>query len=201
MDSKNIKKNNQKLFVIMGKSGSGKDTIYKNIVNKTNLLPVIPYTTRPIRENEKEGVDYNFVSHEERDKLIKDGKVLEIRNYDTVFGVWSYFTVKDSSWEKNNNQILIGTLDTFINLKRNCTDREIIPIYIEVEDGERLYRLIKRERSEKNPKYKEMCRRFIADSSDFSEEKLISCGINKRFINETFDTTVEEIIKFINRIK
>ena len=96
----------------MGKSGTGKNTIYKKILEKTDLSKLIPYTTRPIRENEIDKVDYNFVSEKEKDSLLKEGKVLEIRNYDTVFGIWSYFTVNDDLWKKNNDQIIIGTLDT-----------------------------------------------------------------------------------------
>lgn len=183
----------------MGKSGTGKNTIYKKILEKTDLSKLIPYTTRPIRENEIDKVDYNFVSEKEKDSLLKEGKVLEIRNYDTVFGIWSYFTVNDDLWKKNNDQIIIGTLDTYINLKRNCTDREIIPIYIVVEDGERLERSLKREQNEKSPKYKEMCRRFIADEEDFSEDRLEAAKIEYRFINDDLDETVDEIIEFIDR--
>ena len=76
---------------------------------------------------------------------------------------------------------------------------KLIPIYIEVEDGLRLERALKREHKQKEPKYEELCRRFIADSKDFSEENIIKAGIKKRFQNIDLDKCVNEIIEYINK--
>ncbi len=57
----------------------------------------------------------------------------------------------------------------------------MIPIYVEVDDRERLLRSIERERCQEMPKYKEVCRRFLADEEDFKEENLLRCGIDTRF--------------------
>lgn len=188
-----------KVFIIMGKSSTGKDTIFREIMKRNNigLKRLVPYTTRPKREGEEDGKQYFFVTAEERDEMAREGKILEIRNYQTALGEWSYFTARDMNWEDRNPHLMIGTLDTFEKLKINCIDREIIPIYIEVEDGERLERSLTRERKEKNPKYVEMCRRFIADEMDFSEEKLNAAGIEKRFYNDDLQKTVDEILDFI----
>ena len=51
------------------------------------------------------------------------------------------------------------------------------------------------------PKYKEMCRRFIADSDDFSEENIEAAGITKRFENDDFDQCLKEITDYINRFQ
>ena len=72
-----------------------------------------------------------------------------------------------------------------------------MPIYIEVEDGERLMRAIARERQQEVPKYEEMCRRFLADSADFSEAKLAEAGIERRFTNNDFGETVREVTAYI----
>ena len=61
----------------------------------------------------------------------------------------------------------------------------------------RLERALGRERQQKEPKYAEMCRRFLADQDDFSEEKLEQAGIERRFCNVEFETCVEEICRFI----
>ena len=189
----------KKVYLMMGKSSSGKDSIYREILrnNHIGLKPVIAYTTRPIRENEVNGKQYFFVSEEERDRLSREGKILEIRNYNTAMGLWSYFTVNDEHWQEESPHIMIGTLDTYESLKKNCTDCEIIPIYIEVEDGERLFRALRREQKEKKPKYVEMCRRFIADTNDFSEERLRRLKIENRFNNVTFKETVDKVLEFI----
>ena len=73
----------------------------------------------------------------------------------------------------------------------------VIPIYIEVDDGIRLERALKREKEQENPKYEELCRRFLADSQDFSEEKIEESGIEKRFQNINLDDCVKEIIEYI----
>ena len=73
----------------------------------------------------------------------------------------------------------------------------VCPIYVEVETGERLERAVKRERKQENPRYAELCRRFLADEEDFKEENIKKLNINKRFLNETLEDCVSEIKKYI----
>lgn len=88
------------LFYIMGKSASGKDSIYQKLQKKEELKlnSLVLYTTRPIRENETDGVEYYFVTEEKLEELEKAGKVIELRVYDTVQGIWKYFTADDGKW-------------------------------------------------------------------------------------------------------
>ena len=72
-----------------------------------------------------------------------------------------------------------------------------MPIYVEVEDGERLTRALLREKSQSVPKYEEMCRRFLTDSQDFSKEKLEEAGINRAFYNNELDSCIQEIKQYI----
>ena len=71
------------------------------------------------------------------------------------------------------------------------------PIYIELDDGDRLQRALNREKKQAVPKYAEMCRRFLADAEDFSEENLRKEKITNRFINVNFDECVGKISVFI----
>ena len=73
----------------------------------------------------------------------------------------------------------------------------VVPIYIEVEDGIRLERAIGRERQQREPHYEEMCRRFLADAADFSEEKLLDAQITVRFANDDLKQTEENIRDYI----
>ena len=171
-----------RIFYIMGKSSSGKDTIYNRIRSEEKLLPVVLYTTRPMRENEENGREYHFVDRACFDKMKSEGKVIEERIYNTIHGEWIYFTSKDSIDIEKGNCIGIGTLESYVKIKEHFGDA-VVPIYIEVEDGLRLARAVERERLQTNPKYAELCRRFLADSSDFSEEKLKEAGISRRFSN------------------
>ena len=74
-----------------------------------------------------------------------------------------------------------------------------MPIYIEVEDGLRLTRAIHREQKQDNPHYEEMCRRFLADQEDFSEEKIAAAGITRKFQNVDLEECVEEIAEYIRQ--
>ncbi len=189
-----------KIYCIIGKSSTGKDTIYKLLLAREDLKlqTIVSYTTRPIRSKEVPGEEYNFVSIEEKDALLEEGKVIEIRKYDTVYGPWFYFTVDDGNVKLDENDyILIGTIESFEKLKEYYGEN-IIPIYIEVDDGMRLERALKRERKQSEPKYEEMCRRFLADQADFSQEKLEKAGINNIFVNnEDREETCERIAQFI----
>lgn len=189
-----------KIFCVMGKSATGKDTIYQRVLkqNKVLLKKIIPYTTRPIRDGEIDGENYFFCTEADVDKLENQNKIIELRSYDTVYGVWKYFTADDGQIVLNEgNYIIIGTLETYIKIRDYFGKEKVVPIYIEVEDGERLIRAIGREKMQEIPKYEEMCRRFIADSADFSEDNLSKADITVRFQNTSLEQVVKEIIEYI----
>ncbi len=188
-----------KIFYLMGKSSSGKDTIYKRIMQTEGktLKKIVPYTTRPIREGEREGVQYHFTDKEGFDRLLRDGKVIEHRTYDTFYGEWKYFTVSDGIDLNNDNYLIIGTPESFKATKEYYGSDRVVPILIDVDDGIRLQRALKREMKQESPKYEEMCRRFLADAKDFSEENLKEYGINRKFRNENLDECIEEVVKYI----
>lgn len=189
-----------KIFVVMGKSASGKDTIYKTLASDEtlNLKEVVSYTTRPIREGETEGTEYHFVTDEVLQELLQADKVIEHRAYHTVHGVWNYFTVNDGQINlRDDNYIIIGTLESFCQIVKYYGGDVVKPIYIEVENGERLTRALSREKKQAVPKYEEMCRRFLADEQDFSEKNIMEAGITQRFENHHFKTCIEKIRAYI----
>lgn len=188
-----------KIFYIMGKSSSGKDTIFKSVSEQMpELKTIVLYTTRPIRAGEREGKEYYFVEEEKRLELEQAGKVIESRTYQTVHGLWSYFTVDDGQIDlEEENYIVIGTLESYEKMCHYFGRAKMVPIYIEIEDGERLTRAMKREQSQKEPKYEELCRRFLADARDFSGEELKRQEITKRFVNLKLDDCTKEILLYI----
>ena len=193
-----------RIFVVIGKSASGKDTIYKKIVKDQSLglKEVVGYTTRPIREGEENGVTYHFVSIDTLNKLLLENKVIEHRTYDTIHGPWHYFTVYDQQINlQQDDYIMIGTLESFVQIREYFGKDAVVPIYIEVENGERLERALGRERKQEHPKYEEMCRRFLADEQDFGEDKIEAAGITKRFSNINFPACVESVTQYIKDTK
>lgn len=190
-----------KIVYLMGKSSSGKDTIYKELLAQAagSLRTVVPYTTRPIRSGEQNGVEYFFVGEEEYQELLQKGKVIEHREYHTVYGLWRYFTADDGQIAlERGNCLMIGTLESYEKMKAYFGEESLLPVLIEVDDGERLQRALDRERQQEAPKYEEMCRRFLADSEDFQEEKILHAGIRKRFYNEDLRQCLEEITRYID---
>ncbi len=188
------------IFYLMGKSSSGKDTIFRRLMEDEDLSleTIVSYTTRPIREGEVEGVEYHFVKDYEMEEMEKKGLVIEKRTYDTVCGLWNYFTAIDTEVNvKKNNYILIGTLEAYVKIRDFYGSENVLPIYIQVDDGKRLMRALNREMEQQNPKYAEMCRRFLADCEDFSEEKLEEIGIQKRFNNDDINKCIREIESYI----
>lgn len=193
-----------KIFCVMGKSGSGKDTLFKEINNDSTLglKPILLYTTRPKRINETNGVEYYFINEERLEEYEKMGKVIEVRVYNTVHGKWCYGTIDDGQIDlEKNDYIIIVTLEAYISLQKYFGEDKVVPLYIDLDDGIRLERALIRERNQKQPNYNEMCRRFLADSEDFSEYKLEECGIDHSFENYNLGECIHSIKEEIRRYK
>ena len=184
-----------KIFYLMGKSASGKDTIYKKVKEQMpELKTIVIYTTRPIREGELNGREYYFVDDDKLKELQEAGKVIELREYNTVHGIWKYFTADDGQFDGDDNYLAIGTLESYVKLRDYFGQARLVPIYVEVEDGLRLERALARERMQATPKYEEMCRRFLADAADFSVDNLNNARITRKFLNIDMDKCVQEVI-------
>lgn len=184
----------------MGKSASGKDSIYRYLLDQSGLglKKLMLYTTRPIRAGEENGREYYFVDENRFAFLQEQGRVVESRTYQTVYGPWIYFTADDADMDLSRHSYLgIGTLESYGKLKAYYGGRTVCPIYIEVEDGERLQRALFRERQQQKPRYQEMCRRFLADSEDFSETRVAEAGVFQRFRNVQFAECIREIVSYI----
>ena len=193
-----------KIFYIMGKSSSGKDSIYRMLEEdqELGLKRLVIYTTRPIRDGEKNGREYFFTDENKLKEFRRNGKLIEARTYQTVYGPWTYFTADDGQVSVGNDSYLgIGTLESFVKLREYYGNDVMRPVYIEVENGERLERALARERTQEVPKYEEMCRRFLADQNDFSEENILKAGIGRRFRNHNLDECVKEIGNYIKSVQ
>ena len=188
-----------KIYYVMGKSASGKDTIYKRLVKELPEFGTVRmYTTRPIRDGETNGVEYIFTDEKQLQTMKDAGKVIECRTYDTIYGPWSYFTADDGQIDLGSGSyLMMGTLESYEKLCSYYGAEVMVPLYIHVEDRIRLQRALDRENTQKNPKYAEMCRRFLADEKDFAKERLDQCGIRKQYENTGLEPCIEEIIKDI----
>ena len=190
----------QRIFGIMGKSGTGKDTLYTRLLSDGELPfeRLVPCTTRPIRAGEQNGREYHFYTVNEFRALEQAGRIIESRCYETVHGPWYYFTADDGQIDlEHRSTLLIGTLESYLALRAYYGAERVVPVYVEVEDGERLQRALDRERAEAEPKYRELCRRFLSDSEDFSEERIAAAGITRRFENDDLSRCMREIKEYL----
>lgn len=189
-----------RIIVLMGKSASGKDSVYKKLAGARGdrIKTLVPYTTRPMREGEVNGKDYFFINEEEYKKLKNNNRIVEERCYDTVEGPWRYLTVNDESFEGDKDVLLIGTLEAYLSIREFFgEEKEVVPVYIECDDGDRLIRAINREKKREKPRYKELCRRFLADDEDFSEDKLENAGVTIRIRNDDLEKCVRDVAEKI----
>lgn len=159
-----------RVFCLLGKSCSGKDTLYARILERhPELVPVIPHTTRPRRTGEIDGQAYRFVTREQLRQYEARGDVIEKREYHTVQGLWTYFTPR---FDLDADRLLITTLEGIQAIIDRYGGQNVCAVYLHVDDHTRLLRCLEREERQENPDYTELCRRFLADQSDFSPEKL-----------------------------
>ena len=97
-----------KLFILLGKTCSGKDTIYQEL--ETKLPPVLKRlqsnTTRPIRDGEIQGKEYNFTTLKEFDSLYKKEEIAEYAIYNTKNGFWCYFTKQGDLAELDTTNLI-----------------------------------------------------------------------------------------------
>ncbi len=191
-----------KIILLMGKSASGKDHIYKGLLKNSdlNLQKVVLYTTRPMRQGEQDGVQYYFTDEKGYENFRDNRKIIEERTYDTMYGLWRYFTADDGQIDlTKGNYLMIGTLDTLVSLKNYYGEENICHIMITADDGQRLEWALRRERKQDNPKFDEMCRRYLADEEDFSKERLEWAGVTNFILNdETLEDCLKKAEKFIS---
>lgn len=178
-----------KIYVILGKSASGKDTIYQKIVSMCNLVPIVYYTTRPIRAGEIDGKDYFYVTEKEIMDAEKQGKLIEKRTYDTIKGLWTYATINDGQFSSSKDGIIVLPPKAYYSFIEYFGKDKVIPIYIHVPDGIRLRRSIERDEKQDIPNYEETCRRFLSDAQDFKD-----LDVEKQYLNDSVDRCVAEIV-------
>ena len=166
------------LFAICGRSGSGKDTILKGVMQDMcgDLFHrIINCTTRPIREGETPDQDYHFMTDIDFRLLDNDDRFIET----TTFNNWHYGTLID---DLDKDKINIGVFNpkSIYQLKQ-LQNIDLTVFYAMITDKMCLTRLMDRE---PNPDYKEICRRFLADKEDF-EYFENSHIIDWKFFNHT----------------
>lgn len=190
-----------KIYYLMGKSATGKDSIYKRLVSEMQLKPILMSTTRPMRNGEVMDREYHFTNLGEFLNMQTANQIAEYRTYsiydnDAYIGEWIYYTPRIELDTSECSRIGIGTIESYESLYDEYADK-LVPIYIEVNDNERFLRAVEREKLNDQPNYHELCRRYLADDKDFSDIKLSLYNIYHKFTNDNIDDCVADIKQFI----
>lgn len=191
------------IYVFMGKSSVGKDYIVKKVLeNNKNIELAVSHTTRPIRKNEQNGVEYHFISQENFLKKQSNSYFIETRKYNTYDkngnkAVW-YYGLSYNAIQGDVDYIVILDLKGLNELIAAIGDNKIEIIYIKADDEVRYKRALNREGKMTEDQIKEVERRFIADDKDFPNEVINNMDMYS-LSNNNLDE-LEYNLKFINRI-
>ena len=188
----------RKIYVLCGKSGSGKDTVYRAVQGELGLLPIVSTTTRPMRPSEKEGVEYYFISDEEFKEMESKDEFIETRYYNTIQdgkeAIWYYGISKGAIDLDKGDHIVIVDLNGLEELIAVYGD-SVVAIYIHVEDEERERRAILRGGYEEA----EWNRRLEDDNIQFNYER-INKNVNFIVHNLELGATVRTVKNIIENV-
>lgn len=167
-----------KIIALIGKAGSGKDTMMHRVLERNpNLHEIVSCTTRPRREGEVEGVNYFYLTPEQFGDKVLHNEMLEA----TCFNDWFYGTSYESLRSDVTNigvfnpagiESLLGRRDVIVHV-----------FYVTASPKNRLLRQLNRE---KDPDVDEIIRRYKADEIDFAD------------LNFEYDVLYNEIYEDLN---
>ena len=178
-----------KIIILTGKSSCGKNSIYNQLIKK-KYKGLVTNTTRPPREHETNGIDYNFLTQEKFDKLIEDGQMVEYRKYNTIFGTWYYGSSAENIDLNKHDYVIILTLDGAEAFIRRFGAENCIIFYIDCP------KRIREDRAKKRGSFNqdEWNRRLITDNQDFTLEKVAKiCNFKIANYDKKLYNVVKEI--------
>lgn len=185
------------ITILVGKSGSGKSSISKELQNNYGYERLITCTTRPKRNGETDGEDYYFLSNSEFQSKLDSDEFLESTKYCATFGSVSYGSLKESYQKSDKNRVIVLNPDgvkALISYKSSVQTRNSIDnlriIFLDVSDRTLRVRLFSR-----GDLPVEIERRLEADTEDF--ETLEPLFGNCIEVLDVGKKSIEEIAKEI----
>lgn len=158
---------NNEIFVLVGKTMSGKTTLIKNVKDQLDAKFIISFTTRPKRKNEKDKVDYHFISDSHAKFYIDTNKVVAHRVYkpheDVSDDVWHYGLFLYDFTLSNDNKILITDPKGLLEIKNKF--KNVTTIYLNITEDEQMRRISERG----SDLLEEQKRRILDDNKEFKE--------------------------------
>ena len=189
------------VVVLTGKSCSGKDRVREGLCTNKGYGKLISYTSRPMRDNEEEGVDYYFISKNQMEYIKNSNLLLDYREYKVYNGeIWGYghrrYNKAYFEFFKDKIYVAIADLEGARAFKEEYGNNCRV-VYIEAPYYQRRARA-----NIRDDNALEIERRFKQDDIDFSNEKLYNI-IDFSITNEDghLGKTIDEITNYIEKYK
>lgn len=183
------------IYVLFGKSGAGKDAVLKGLV-ECGYIPIVSTTSRPIRENERPGIDYYFVTREKFESMIENNELIEYRSYNTLVDnipdIW-YYGVAKQEFDPNKNYVTVLDVTGLASFIDEYGQENITSCYIDVSDKTREERAKLRGSFNKT----EWDRRVIDDNFKFSKRNVDALAT---YIVENENRSLESLISEIKHL-
>lgn len=180
-----------KLLLFCGPSGSGKTTIVHHLLrNDSRLTFSVSATTRPIRANEKDGVDYHFLSVAEFKKRIAENAFVE---WEEVYTDRFYGTLRaeiDRIWEAKKIAVFDVDVEGGLKIKSIFGDR-LLSVFVMPPSVEELRRRLHTRNSETAESYK-------ARIEKAEHELTYAFRFDKTIVNDSLDHALSDAEKMVN---
>ena len=179
------------MVIIMGKTSSGKDTVVNKLISKHGFRKCVTYTTRPMRDGEKQDITYHFITEDDFKQKIREDFFAEYKSYNTEFGVWYYGVALEDVENADDKTIIILTPDGYRDVIKKVRNKPK-SIYIYANNSTIKERLINR-----GDDPKEAQRRLEHDNIDF---KGVETEVDKIVYNNkgsNINDVVNKILKYL----
>ena len=178
------------LYVLIGKTCSGKSTVLKELVD-LGYKPIVSYTTRPQRPKEAHGKDYMFISLDEYKSLDESNLLVSKNSFVNFFGEEWFYGIHAKDINPDQNLVVITEPIGFKELQDNLGKENVVSIYLNASYEERLIRGANR-----NDISHELIRRMIHDEKDFEGFEEVA-----DYVIESTDRAevLQQVLEIINR--
>lgn len=184
----------RKIFAILGKASVGKDSLISYLSEITGYPIALSFTTRPMRKNEVQGREYDFISEEKFKWLESNNYLVEYTVYKVASGETWYYGLTREELEKAKYVLVIVNPHGLKQLKEVYGDK-VCSILIDSDAKTRIIRYLNRDITDES-KVEECCRRFLADQNDFKD--IITDYIIKN--NDTLVESLQELHKVVRNV-
>lgn len=171
------------IVAICGPSGAGKTELQKEL-GRMGFKEIVSYTTRDPRPGEVNGVDYNFVSNEQFERMIDDGDFAEYEEYShqRFYGTAVYDARRAAS--SNDNYAIVLTPNGIRAFEKVIYKDNLLTVMVTASLGERVKRYIDR----------------CGEDFNFDDMNEINARVNRdfgmflnmeKYVDMTFDNSID----------